>query len=79
MLSEDELWATAVELWNSFPSCQISSGFLQAYRIAKEVIDCNGCDSFLKSSKIHCGVRRDFTATATGLERTDGYSMPPPT
>ena len=75
MLTEDEIWATAVEVWNSLPSCKISSGFIQAYRIANEVIDCNGCNSFLKGSKMHCGVRRNFTAT--GLKRTDGYSMPP--
>ena len=52
MLMEDEIWDTALQIWNGLPSCKISSGYIQAYRIAQKVNDCNGCNNFLKGSKI---------------------------
>ena len=67
LLTKDEICDTALQIRNGFPSCKISSGYIQAYRIAQKVIDCNGCNTFLKGSKIQCGVRRDFTATAIGF------------
>ena len=58
---------------------EVASGFIQAHRIAQRVIEFHGNNSFLTASKIHFGVRRDYTETATGLKRSDELLLPPPT
>jgi hypothetical protein len=42
VLKEDEIWATANDVWHELPSCKIASGFVQAHRIAQKVIDARG-------------------------------------
>ena len=78
MLKEDEIWENAKSVWDDLPSCNIASGFVQAYRIAKKVIDINGDNSFLNGSKIHTGNHQDFEPTSQGLKRKDELSLPPP-
>ena len=79
MLTENEIWDTVKSVWDDLPSLKVASGFIQAYSIAQRVIDCNCSNSFLTGSKIHFGVRRGFTETATGLKRSNGMELPPPT
>ena len=79
LIEEEEMWDTAISVWYALPSLKADSGFIQACSIAQRVIDCNGSNSFLTGSKIHFGVRRDFTETATGLKRSVGMELPPPT
>ena len=67
MLTEDQIWDTAKSVWDRLPSSKTASGFIQAHRIAQRVIEFHGSNSFLTGSKIHFGVRRDYTGTATGL------------
>ena len=63
---------------DDLPSCNIASGFVQAYRIAKKVIGNNGDNAFLNGSKIHTGNHQDFEPTSQGLKRKDELSLPPP-
>ena len=79
MLTEDQIWETAKSVWDRSPSSKVTSNFIQAHRIAQRVIEFHGSNSFLTGSKIHFGVRRDYTETATGLKRSDELLLPPPT
>ncbi len=80
MLTEDEIWKNAETVWNELPSSKIASGFVQASRIAKEVIKQNGDNSFLGTQgRISTGIRRDFNETAKGLSRKDGKTLGAPT
>ena len=63
---------------DDLPSCNIASGFVQAYRIAKKVIGNNGDNAFLNGWKIHTGIHHDFEPTSQGLKRKDELSLPPP-
>ena len=63
---------------DDLPSCNIASGFVQAYRIAKKVIHNNGDNTFLNGSNIYAGVHQDFEPTSQGLKRKDKLSLPPP-
>ena len=62
------------------PCSKIASGFLQAYRLVKRVIEHKGDNTFLSASGggISAGVSRDFVATATGIKRKDGRIFPAP-
>ena len=65
MLTVNEIWDTANCVWDSLPSFKVASGFIHAHRIAQKAIECNGSNDLLTRSKIHCGIRRDFTVTDT--------------
>ena len=72
VLSEDEIWKVAEEVWRALPNFKIASGYIQAHRIAAEVVKSRGDNKFLGvGGNIHSGVRKDFTETATGLVRKD--------
>ena len=76
MLTEDQIWDTAKSVCDRLPSSKVASGFIQAHWIAQRVIEFQGSNSFLTGSKIHFGVRRDYTETATGLKHSDEL-LPP--
>ena len=79
VLTGDEIWETAWRVWEELPSSKIASGFIQAYRIAAEVIKHRGSNAFLGTCGTpHVGIRRDFKETATGLTRRDGKVFGPP-
>lgn len=79
VLKEDEIWAAANQVWNDLPSSKIASGYIQAFRLAKKVIEVHGDNAFLGSSGlIHVGIRKDFVETATGLRRKDGKVLRAP-
>ena len=78
MLTENVICDTANCIWDSQPSSKVASSFIQARQIAQKVIECNGSNDFLTGSETHCGVRRDFTVTYTGLKRSGGIELPPP-
>jgi hypothetical protein len=79
VLKEDEIWAAANQVWNDLPSSKIASGYIQAFRLAKKVIEVRGDNAFLGSSgSIHVGIRKDFVETATGLRRKDGKVLRAP-
>lgn len=79
VLSEDEIWAAAKEVWEALPNSKIASAYVLSYRIAAEVIKAKGDNAFLGDRGVpHVGVRADFNETALGLERKDGKHVPPP-
>ena len=72
VLSENDIWSCAQDVWNELPNSKIASGFVQAYRIAGEVIKHGGDNCFLGvGGTPHVGVRSDFDETANGLARKD--------
>ncbi len=71
-LTENEKWETAQEVWKKLPNSKIASGYIQAHRIAAQVIKSGGNNKFLGvGGSIHAGVRKDFYPTKTGLLRRD--------
>jgi hypothetical protein len=73
VLSENEIWAAAKRVWEDLESAKIASGFIQAHRLAKEVIKHDGGNEFLGvGGGISVGIRDDFHQTAKGLKRKDG-------
>jgi hypothetical protein len=49
-LKEDEIWAAANQVWNDLPSSKIALGYIQAFHLAKKVIEVHGDNAFLGSS-----------------------------
>lgn len=79
VLTEDEIWETAKEVWEALPSSKIASGYIQAYRIADKVIESKGSNSFLGvGGNIHTNIRKDFRDTDTGLARKDNLQISAP-
>jgi hypothetical protein len=79
VLSENEIWSVAEKVWEDLPSCKIASGFVQANRIAKEVIKNKGSNSFLGTQgTVSVGIRKDFKNTDKGLARVDRKEFPAP-
>ena len=73
VLTEDEIWNTALDVWNKLPNSKIASGCVQAHRIAAEVIKAKGSNAFFgEGGSISTGVRKDFNDTPKGLSRKDG-------
>jgi hypothetical protein len=79
VLSENEIWETALEVWEKLQSSKIASAYVQAYRIAGKVIEAEGDNAFLGvGGTPHVGIRKDFYPTIKGLARKDGIHMPAP-
>ena len=79
VLSPDEIWAAAEEVWNNLPSHKIANAFVQANRIARKVIKSGGDNKFIgNGGSISVGVREDFKATKTGNARKDGKLLNAP-
>jgi hypothetical protein len=64
VLSEDDIWETALGVWTELPNAKIASGFIQAHRIAAQVIKAGGDNKFLG---VGVGVRKDFHQTNDGI------------
>jgi hypothetical protein len=78
VLSEDQIWETAMGVWVELPNAKIASGFIQAHRIASQVIKAGG-DKFLGvGGTPHVGVRKDFHQTDDGLVWKDSKIFPAP-
>ena len=79
VLSEDQIWTAAEEVWMELPDCKIASGYIQAYRIAAKVIAAKGDNSFLGGDgTVHVGVNQDFDESLNGMKRKDGAVVAAP-
>ena len=74
VVSENEIWASAVRVWDAFPSAKIANAFVQAKRIADKIVASKGGNDFLSGAKggISANVRKDFDETNEGNRRKDG-------
>ena len=64
-----------MEVWKELTSAKVASGYIQAYRIAADVIKAKGDNKFLVvGGTPHNGVRAYFkeNATRSGLTIKDG-------
>ncbi len=73
VLSQEEIWSNAQQVWTSLANSKVASAYIQAHRIAGKVIKAKGDNKFLGSDgSIHTGVRNDFRDTVDGaLVRKD--------
>jgi hypothetical protein len=78
VLSEAEIWTNAESVWKELPNCNIASGYIQAYRIAKKVIEEKGDNKFLGFGGIHTNVTTDFYKTDNGMARKDREKISAP-
>ena len=79
VLKEDEIWEAAEEVWRGLPSSKIAQAFIQAHRIAKQVIKSGGENEFLGvGGSISVDVRKDFKPTESGAARKDGKHIRAP-
>ena len=79
VLTEDQTWDSAEEVWMGLENWKIASAYIQAHRIAKKVIVAKGNNDFLGNGEgIHVGVRKDFRPTENGMVRIDGKIIAPP-
>ena len=81
VLKKNEIWETAMKVWEELPSSKIARGFIQVYRLAKKVIKANGGNEFLRQKGklgLHCAITADFVDTRNGIKRRDGkwYTSP---
>ena len=74
VVSENEIWASAVRVWDAFPSAKIANAFVQAKRIADKIVASKGGNDFLSGAKggISANVRKYFDETNEGNRRKDG-------
>ena len=77
VLKENEIWNTAVMVWNDLPSCKIANAFVLAKCIAEKIVERKGDKDFLccRSDVLSTGVRAQFIDTLTGNKRRDGKKM----
>eukprot|EP00957_Ditylum_brightwellii_P102726 7829161-Ditylum_brightwellii.AAC.1 len=47
ILKEDEISNVAEQVWRELPSCKVALAYVQAYRIARKVIEAKGSNNFL--------------------------------
>ena len=74
VLREDEIWSTAVKVWQELPSSKIANSFVLAKRIANKIVNSKGGNDFLSgvNGTIAAGVRGEFLETEDGNVRRDG-------
>ena len=71
VISTDQIWDTAEDVYDSMPNCKIASAFIQYWRIMGLVIKAGGSNEFvgrLGDENLHTGIRIDFNETAKGME-----------
>ena len=71
VISTDQIWDTAEDVYDSMPNCKIASAFIQYWRIMGLVIKAGGSNEFvgrLGDENFHTGIRIDFNETAKGME-----------
>ena len=79
VLSENEIWEIALEVWEKLQSSKIALAYVQVYRIAGKVVEAEGGNEFLGiGGTPHVGIMKDFYPTNKGLARKDGINMPAP-
>ena len=78
VLKEDEIFYVAQQVYDNLPSSKIASGFIQAHRLARRIIEHGGDNCFLLggSGGISTGVAKDFDETLNGLTRKDAQTFP---
>ena len=78
VLSENEIWKNAMDVWEKLPSSKIANSFVVAKRNADKVIKYKGSNHFLSGYKgaVDAGVRQDFEDTADGNRRKDKNTLP---
>ena len=78
-MKENEIWSVAEQVWHDLPSSKIASGYVQAFRIAKKIVEAQGNNGFLGASgSIHVGICKDFDEMATGLCHKDDKVLKAP-
>ena len=77
VLKENEIWNTAVMVWNDLPSCKIANAFVLAKRIAEMIVERKGDNDFLccRSDDLSSRGRVQLIDTLTGNKRRDGKKM----
>jgi hypothetical protein len=65
----EEIWHTAEQVWASMGSAEITCRFILVHRIAKNVVECGGKNTFLQKQEFHSGVRADFYNTDYGVAK----------
>ena len=71
VISTDQIWDTAEDVYDSMPNCKIASAFIQYWTIMGLVIKAGGSNEFvgrLGDENLHTGIRIDFNETAKGME-----------
>ena len=78
VLREDEIWNTAVKVWQELPSSKVANSFVLAKRIADKIVRSKGGIDFLSgvNGTIAAGVRGEFLETEDGNVRRDGAFIP---
>ena len=77
ILSENEIWEIALEVWEKLKSSKIASAYVQAYRISGKLVEAEGGNEFPRiGGTTHVGIRKDFYPTIKGLDRKDVMHMP---
>ena len=62
------IWKVAKEVWSRTTSADIARSFIQAFRVMRRIIEEGGNNHWLQNGGPHCGVRKDYTDTATGCK-----------
>ena len=69
VISEDDTWAAAKQVWHEYSSEDIARGFVHCQKILEEVVRQEGRNDFLGSSgSTHFGIRKEYVATEYGVK-----------
>ena len=71
VISTDQIWDTAEDVYDSMPNCKIASAFIQYWRIMGLVIKAGGSNEFvgrLGDENLNTGIRIDVNESAKGME-----------
>ena len=79
VLSDNEIWEIALEVWENLKSSKIASAYVQEYRILGKVVEAEGGNEFPGiGGTPHFCIGKYFYSTENGLDRKDGIHMPAP-
>ena len=79
VLSENEIWEIALEVWEKMQSSMIALEYVQVYRIAGKVVEAEGGNGFVGiGGTPHVGIMKDSYPTNKFLARKGGINMPAP-
>ena len=67
VLKCDEIWKHTLDVWREISSAAIAEAFILQHRVMEEVIRRKGDTAWQAGGPGHYGVRKDYTATDTGM------------
>ena len=65
--SGDDIWKRVEQVWKAMPSADVAAAHLLVKRLMEKLIKTEGDTRFLNEHGKHCGIRRDFAFTDTGI------------